>query len=138
MGMYNDPRNEESRELIKGVLEDVKEIANAEVTKLKAEAHEVGDSAKYAGLGLAAITIAAILFGQTLAWVLVAIGLPNWAGFLIASVVMGGAGAVTVIVMKNRAVAALKAVPVGIENTHAHARDTRTLSAPEGRALIAH
>jgi hypothetical protein len=118
MGMYNDPRNEESRELIKGVLDDVKQIATAEVTKLKAEAHEVGDSAKFAGLGLAAITIAAILFGQALAFILVAIGLPTWAGFLVAAIVMGGAGAVTVVVMKNRAVEAIKAVPVGLETRH--------------------
>ncbi|MDB4952509.1 MAG: hypothetical protein JWO36_78 [Myxococcales bacterium] len=110
MATYNHATEEEPRELIQGMLHDAREMASAEVDKLKAEAKEVSGSAKIAGVGLAAIVVAALLFGQALAFVLVALGLPAWAGFLITAIVMGGVGAAIVIDMKKRAIEAVKAV----------------------------
>jgi hypothetical protein len=92
------------------MLHDAREMASAEVDKLKAEAKEVSSSAKIAGVGLGAIVVAALLLGQALAFVLVALGFPMWAGFLITAIVMGGGGGAIVLAMKNRAVEAVKAV----------------------------
>lgn len=91
-------RDEHSAELISGVLADAREYAVAEVDKLKAEtivkAKEVGEEVKIVSVGLLIFTVAAILFGIALALVLVAIGLPGWAGFGIVSILFGGLGVV--------------------------------------------
>ena len=92
------------------MLHDAREMASAEVAKLKAEAREVSGSAKIAGIGLAAVVVAALLLGQAFAFILVALGLPVWAGFLITAVIMGVGGGAAVRMMKNRAVDAVKAV----------------------------
>ena len=91
-------RDEQPAELISGVLADAHAYAVAEVDQLKAEtlvkAKEVGEEVKIVSVGLLIFTVAAILLGIALALVLVAIGLPDWAGFGIVSIVFGGLGVV--------------------------------------------
>lgn len=102
-------RDEQPTELISGVLADAREYAVAEVDKIKAEtlvkAKEVGEEVKIISVGLLIFTVAAILFGIALSLVLVAIGLPPWAGFGIVSIAFGGLG----VVFLNRRNALAKA-----------------------------
>ena len=91
-------RDEHPTELISGAIADAREYAVAEVDKLKAEtlakAKEVGEEVKIVSVGLLIFTVAAILFGIALSLVLVALGLPGWAGFGIISLGFGGLGVV--------------------------------------------
>lgn len=88
---------------------------------------EMSDQGKHAGIG-AGMLIGALLFGlfafgmitTALAWVLVALGLPTWAGFLIIGVLYVIIAAVMALVGKKqletlkgpqRTIAAIKAGP---------------------------
>src|SRR5262245_1346767 len=86
-------KHEGSRELVQGVIHDAREMATAEVKKLGAKARyvgqEVGGDVKLAGVAAVVGNVAAILFGQALGFVLVALGLPAWAAFGIIAVVFG-------------------------------------------------
>lgn len=78
--------------LIGEVLDDAREIANAEIDKLKAEAKQVGETAKITGIAFGILIVAAMLIGTALSLGLVAAGLPAWASFGIVGVVAVLAG----------------------------------------------
>jgi len=83
-------------ELISGVLNDARDLAVAEVDKLKAEAitqvKGVGEEVKVVGAGALALTVAAMMLGMALSFGLAALGLPLWAGFLITGVMVAAGG----------------------------------------------
>jgi hypothetical protein len=76
-------RDDDAGDLITGVISDARELATAEIDKLKAEVKQVGQSAKIAGVGLGFLIAATVLLGQALGFGLVALGLPAWAAFAI-------------------------------------------------------
>lgn len=87
------------RELLTKAVDDAKRLATAQVALAKAEMSASGQKVgKGAALGIATLgtIIFAILFLLvTLALVLVAIGLPAWAGFLIVAVLLIVVAAIT-------------------------------------------
>ncbi|HEY0189565.1 MAG TPA: phage holin family protein [Kofleriaceae bacterium] len=89
-------RDEQPAELITGVLHDARELALAEVDKIKAEAiyevKEVGAQVKVVSLAVVMFGIAAIMLATSLSLVLVEVGVPAWAGFGIMAVVFSGIG----------------------------------------------
>lgn len=98
-----DHQDEQPVELIAGVLNDARDLAVAEVDKLKAEAtskvKDVGEELKIASVGLLILTVSAILLGVALSLGLVALGVPGWAGFGIVAVVFAIVG---VLFLKQR------------------------------------
>lgn len=80
-------RDDDAGDLITGVISDARELAVAEVDKLKAEVKQVGRSAKIAGIGLGFLIAAVVLLGQALGFGLVALGVPDWASFAILAAV---------------------------------------------------
>lgn len=80
--------------LIGEVMDDARDLAGAEVDKLRAEARVVGESAKVIGTGLGVMMIAAVLLGQALAFGLVALGVVAWAAFTIVGLVAAITGVV--------------------------------------------
>jgi hypothetical protein len=87
------------RELVAKTAADARRLATAQIALAKAELSASGEKIGYgAALGLATAGIAffAVLFLLvTLALVLVALGLPPWAGFLIITALLLIGGAVT-------------------------------------------
>ncbi|MBC7976222.1 MAG: phage holin family protein [Myxococcales bacterium] len=103
----NDHHDEQPAELIAGVLNDARDLAVAEVDKLKAETitkvKDAGEEVKIASIGLMILTVAAIMTGMALSFGISALGVPIWAGFAIVAVVFGIWG--TVFLKKRRAIA---------------------------------
>jgi hypothetical protein len=102
-----DHQDEQPAELIAGVLNDARDLAVAEVDKLKAETitkvKGVGEEVKIASVGLLILTVAAIMAGVALSLGIAALGLPGWAGFGVVAVAFGVFG--TVFLKKRRAIA---------------------------------
>lgn len=98
-----DHQDEQPGELITGVLNDARDLAVAEVDKLKAEAitqvKSVGEEVKIVSVGALVLTVAVVMLGIALSLGVVALGLPPWAGFLITGLVLAVAG---VVVIKQR------------------------------------
>lgn len=102
-----DHRDEQPVELISGVLSDARDLAIAEVDKLKAEAvtqvKSVGEEVKIVSLGALILTVAAIMLGTSVSLGVAALGVPPWAAFGMVAAVFGGAG--WLFITQRRAVA---------------------------------
>jgi hypothetical protein len=92
-----DPQDEQAGQLISGVLHDARDLAVAEVDKLKAEAitqvKSAGEGAKYGGAGLLLLTMAVMTLGVAIACGLAAAGLAWWLAFGLVAIAYGGGGA---------------------------------------------
>jgi hypothetical protein len=102
-----DHRNEQPAELISGVISDARDLAIAEVDKLKAEAvtqvKTVGEEVKIVSVGALILAVAAIMLGTSLALGVAALGVPAWAAFGIIAVAFGVAG--YLFIKQRRAIA---------------------------------
>jgi len=96
-------QDEQAGELLSGVLSDARDLATAEVDKLKAEAitkiKGVGEDIKLASMGMLILTVAAVLLGISLALGLIELGVPPWLGFGVVAVTCALIG---VVFLKRR------------------------------------
>jgi hypothetical protein len=102
-----DHRDEQPAELISGVISDARDLAMAEVDKLKAEAvtqvKTVGEEVKIVSVGALILAVAAIMLGTSLSLGVAELGVPPWASFLVVAVVFAVAG--ILFIKKRRAIA---------------------------------
>ncbi|MBI1378821.1 MAG: phage holin family protein [Frankiales bacterium] len=92
--------------LVSGVGEDISTLVRGEIELVKAE---LAESARSAGMGTGLLVGAAVLgfLGLifvllTLAWVLVALGLPTWAGFGIVALLLLVVTGILALLGRNR------------------------------------
>lgn len=101
-----DHQDEQAGQLISGVLHDARDLAVAEVDKLKAEAitqvRSAGESAKYGGAGLLLILMAMMMLGVAIAAGLAAAGLAWWGALGLVAIAYGGGGAMLVKLAQDR------------------------------------
>jgi hypothetical protein len=101
-----DPRDEQAGQLISGVLQDARDLAVAEVDKLKAEAvmqvKSAGEGAKYGGAGLWLMMIAVTMLSVAIAAGLAAAGLAWWGALGLVAITYGGVGAGLVKLAQER------------------------------------
>jgi len=96
--------------LISGALDDARDLAVAEIDKLRAEAKDLGAEVKIVGIALAIMTVAVAMLATAIALGLVELHLPAWAAFGAVAIVFGGGG--LVILSQRRTVAkAASSVP---------------------------
>jgi hypothetical protein len=92
-----DHEDEQAERLISGVLQDARDLAVAEVDKLKAEAitqvKSAGEGAKYGGAGVLLLAMAVMMLGVALASGLAAAGLAWWLALGLVALAFGGSGA---------------------------------------------
>jgi putative superfamily III holin-X len=92
-----DHQDEQAGQLISGVLHDARDLALAEVDKLKAEAitqvKSAGEGAKYGGAGVLLLAMAVMTLGVAIASGLAAAGLAWWLALGLVALAYGGAGA---------------------------------------------
>lgn len=112
--VHLDHRDEQTGQLISGVLADARDLAVAEVDKLKAEAitkaRGMGEEVKVISVGVFLLLLGAVMLAAAIALALIAAGLPAWAGFglvAIACVIAGG-----VVVKRKTAPASADAAAV--------------------------
>lgn len=79
-------------ELIGGVIDDARDLASAEIDKLKAEAKQVGETAKLGGIALGLLVAAIVLLGIGASFGLADAGLRVWAAFLVVGFAYGVIG----------------------------------------------
>jgi hypothetical protein len=98
MNPAEDHRDEAPGQLISGVLSDARDLAVAEVDKLKAEAitqvKEVGEEAKLISVAALILAIAAMMLAVAFALGLARLGLPAWSAFGIVAIAYGVTGTV--------------------------------------------
>ena len=89
--------DEQAGELISGVLSDARDLAVAEVGKLKAEAMQqmrgMGEEAKILSVAAVLLALSAVMLGGAIALGLTAAGLPSWLALGLVAVAYGGTGA---------------------------------------------
>lgn len=90
--MANEIKSEPTKDLVAGLLSDAKDLATGHVGRMQ---HEISDEFKNLktvmlriAVGVGAGVVGSILLGHTLAAVLIALGLPAWAGYGIAAVML--------------------------------------------------
>lgn len=101
----DDIQSEPTKDLFTGLMSDVKEIAAGHFTGLKGEIKDEFKNLRGMMMRIAAasglMVLAGVLLGHTLALVLAELGLPLWAGYGIATVVLAGVGLVLVKSLPN-------------------------------------
>jgi hypothetical protein len=101
-----DHQDEQAGRLISGVLQDARDLAVAEVDKLKAEAitqvRSAGEGAKYGGAGVLLLAMAVMMLGVAIASGLAAAGLPWWLALGLVAIAFGGTGAALLRVATER------------------------------------
>jgi hypothetical protein len=99
-------QDEQAGQLISGVLQDARDLAVAEVDKLKAEAitqvKSAGEGAKYGGAGVLLIAMAVMMLGVAIASGLAAAGLAWWLALGLVAIAYGGGGAGLLRVASDR------------------------------------
>jgi hypothetical protein len=93
--------------LVSGIISDAQQLIRQEINLARREVREELNKAKTAALSMAAgaglTALGGILFALTLVYVLVALGLPVWAGYAIVAAVITSIGVALLIIGRAKA-----------------------------------